>query len=113
MDSDKDENVPDLEDERAENALDEHSQSDSSEPTRKQTKHNSTHHNAKPTQLQFYPGIWADILEQAKQYFQLWLIKKCPFLECNTHLKNAGNALLKAIKEFEDNNCEVEEGKCK
>ena len=35
MDSDKDEIVPDLEDERAENALDEHSQSDSSEPTRK------------------------------------------------------------------------------
>ena len=35
MDSDKDVIVPDLEDERAENALDEHSQSDSSEPTRK------------------------------------------------------------------------------
>ena len=35
MDSDKDEIVPDLEDERAENTLDEHSQSDSSEPTRK------------------------------------------------------------------------------
>ena len=73
--------VPDSKAEQAENTLDEGSQSDNSKLARKCAKCNSTHHNAKPTQLCFYPGTWADVLEWAKQYFHLWLVKECPFPE--------------------------------
>ena len=105
--------IPDPEvEERAENALDEGSQSDNSEPARKRAKRNSTHHHAKPTQPTFYPGTWADILGQAKQYFRLWLVKECPFPEHGPNLRNAQDALKKAIREFEKNDCEVEDGTC-
>ena len=59
--------VPDSEVEELENDLEENSQSDDSEgPSRKRTKRNSTRHQPKPTQIRFYPGTWADLLERAK-----------------------------------------------
>ena len=65
------------------------------------------------TQLQFYLGTWADILERAKEFVCLWIIEECPFPECNKNLPNAQNALEKAMEEFEAKDCEVKDGRCK
>ena len=46
--------------------MDDKDHSDSPEPPRKHAKCNSTCHDAKPTQLHFYPGTWVNILEHAK-----------------------------------------------
>lgn len=81
------------------------------EPPRKRAKRNSTRHDAKPTQLRFYPGIWADILERAKQYFRLWLVNNCPFAEREANLSDARRALKQAIDEFKAKDTEVEPGK--
>ena len=79
--------VPDSEAEEQEDDLEENSQSDDSEgPSRKHTKHNSTCHQLKPTQIWFYLGTWADLLEGAKQLFCLWLIKECPFPKHDVNL---------------------------
>lgn len=100
--------IPDSEEERVRN---EELQSDGTEPpTRKRVKRNSSYHNAKPTQLRFYPGIWTDILERAKQFFRLWLVKECPFPDREVNLKDASNALIRAINEYEAKDCEVEDG---
>ena len=106
--------VPDSEAEELENDLEENSQSDDSEgPSRKRTKRNSTRHQPKPTQIQFYLGTWADLLERAKQFFRLWLIKECPFPERDVNLLSAQHVLEKAMEEFEAKDCEVEDGRCK
>ena len=81
------------------------------EPPRKCVRGNSTRHNAKPTQLRFYLGIWADVLERAKQYFRLWLVNNCPFAECEANLPDAQCALKQAIDEFKAKDTEVEPGK--
>ena len=81
------------------------------EPPRKHVRHNSTCHSAKPTQLHFYPGVWADILEHGKQYFHLWLVNNCPFTECEANLPDAQCALKQAIDEFKAKDTEVELGK--
>ena len=86
-------------------------QSDNSEPPRKRAKCHSIHHNARPTQLHFYTGVWVDILEHAKQYFCLWLIKECPFADREVNLPDARHALNRAIEEFEVKDIEVEDGK--
>lgn len=91
--------------------VDEDPQSDNSEPPRKRVKRNSIHHNARPTQLRFYTGAWVDILERAKQYFRLWLIKECPFADREVNLPDARRALKRAIEEFEAKDIEVEDGK--
>lgn len=102
--------VPDSEEEAADIPVDEDSQSDNSEPPRKRAKRNSTRHDAKPTQLRFYPGTWVDILERAKQYFRLWLIKECPFAEREANLPDARRTLDQAIEEFQAKEVEVEAG---
>ena len=56
-------------------------------------------------------GAWVDILERAKQYFRLWLIKECPFADREVNLPDAQRALNRAIEEFEAKDIEVEEGK--
>ena len=108
---DENEIVPDSEDDAVDIQQNEDPQSDSSEPPRKHAKRNSMHHNARPTQLRFYAGAWVDILECAKQYFHLWLIKECPFADCEVNLLDARRALNHAIEEFEVKDIEVEEGK--
>ena len=89
LDNNKDKIIPDLE-EAKEESEDEDSRSvNSEEPAKKRVKHNSTHHYAKPTQLCFYPGAWQDVLEQAKEFYCLWVIKDCPFPVCKCHLLQA------------------------
>ena len=87
--NDKNKIVPDSEDDAVDIQQNEDPQSDSSEPPQKHAKCNSVHHNARPTQLHFYTGAWVDILEHAKQYFCLWLIKECPFADCEVNLLDA------------------------
>ena len=91
--------------------MDDKDHSDSPEPPRKRVKRNSTHHDAKPTQLCFYPGTWVNILECAKQYFHLWLVNKCPFAECEANLPDAQCALKQAMDKFKDKDTELEPGK--
>ena len=91
--------------------MDDKDHSDSPEPPRKRVKRNSTHHDAKPTQLYFYPGTWVNILECAKQYFHLWLVNKCPFAECEANLPDAQCALKQAMDKFKDKDTELEPGK--
>ena len=87
---DEDEIVPNLEEEVGNISPDEEDRHfDASELPRKCAKCNSTHHDAKPTQLHFYKGAWVDILEHAKQLFQLWLVKNCPFATCEANLPDA------------------------
>ena len=85
-------------------------QSDASELPRKCAKCNSTHHDAKLTQLCFYKGAWVDILEHVKQFFQLWLVKNCPFTTCEANLPDTQNTLNKAIEEFQAKDVEVGAG---
>ena len=67
---DEDEIVPNLEEGVGNISPDkEDPQSDASELPRKCVKCNSTHHDAKPTQLHFFKGAWVYILEHAKQLF--------------------------------------------
>lgn len=77
LDSDSKEVVPDSEpEEQPVEGKDNELQSNASEePTEKCLKQC----DAKPTQLQFYPAKWVDVLKQAKQFFWLWMIKECPF----------------------------------
>ena len=91
--------------------LDNEADDEDQEPPRKCARHNSTCHNAKLTQLHFYPGVWADILECAKQYFCFWLVNNYPFAECEANLPNAQCALKQAIDEFKTKDTEVEPGK--
>ena len=105
--------IPDSELERdATNDPDDAAESDSSEePVKKRAKRNLQHHDAKPTQLQFYLGHWCDVLEQAKEFFRLWMIKECPFPQRDLHLVNAEASLKAAMEEFEENGSLVEDGK--
>ena len=104
--------IPDSEPERDVNDPDDAAESDgSSGPVKKRAKRNSQHHDAKPTQLQFYPGHWRDVLERAKEFFRLWMIKECPFPQRDLHLVNAEAALKAAMEEFEENGSLVEDGK--
>ena len=105
--------IPNSEPEQdAANDPDNTAQSDGSEePVKKRTKRNSQHHDAKPTQLQFYPGHWCDVLEWVKEFFYLWMIKECPFPQRDSHLVNAKDALKAAMEEFEENGSIVEDGK--
>ena len=112
VDSDEEEVVPDSEGELELDDMEENL-SDSEEPSRKHTKCNSAHHCAKLTQLQFYPGTWADILERAKEFFHLCIIEECPFPEHDENLPNTQNALEKAMEEFKAKDCEVEDSRCK
>ena len=91
------------------NDPDDAAQSDGSEePVKKCTKHNSQHHDAKPTQLQFYPGHWHNVV---KEFFCLWMVKECPFPQRDLHLVNAKDALKVSMEEFEENGSIVEDGK--
>ena len=80
--------------------LDNEADDEDQEPPRKHVRHNSTCHDAKPTQLHFYLGVGADILECAKQYFHLWLVNNCPFAEREANLPGAQCALKQAIDKF-------------
>ena len=91
--------------------MDDKDHSDGPEPPRKHAKLNSTCHDAKPTQLHFYPGTWVNILEYAKQYFCLWLVNECPFAECEANLPDMQCALNQAMDEFKARDTEVEPGK--
>ena len=91
--------------------MDDKDHSDSPEPPRKHAKCDSTHHDAKPTQLHFYLGTWVDILECAKQYFCLQLVNKCPFAECEANLPDTQCALKQAMNEFKVKDTEVKPGK--
>ena len=112
-DNDKDEIIPDSE-EANEESEDEDSRSvNSEEPAKKRAKRNSTRHYAKPTQLRFYPGAWQDVLERAKEFYRLWVIKDCPFPVHECHLLQARLCLEKAMEEFEKKGREVETGMSK
>ena len=80
---------------------------------KKWAKRNSTHHYTKPTQLRFYPGAWQDVLERAKEFYRLWVIKDCPFPVRECHLLQAHLCLEKAMEEFEKKGREVETGMSK
>lgn len=86
------------------------------EPNRKRAKRNSKtpHDNpAKPTQLKFYRGGWVDVLELAKKFFRHHIAIKCAFPDRETEFRSATDCLTEAIKQWEDDGGEVEEGKCR
>ena len=108
--SDEHEVIPDLE-EAEEKSEDDDSQSvNSKEPAKKRVKCNSMHHNAKPTQLRFYPGAWQDVLEDVKEFYRLWAIKECPFPIRECYLLHALPCLERAMEEFEKKGREVKAG---
>ena len=107
---DDDEIIPDSQEANEESEDEDLPSVNSEEPAKKRAKRNSTHHDAKPTQLRFYPGTWQDILERAKEFYRLWVIKECPFPERECHLLSALPCLEKAMEEFEKKGREVEAG---
>lgn len=66
----------------------------------------------KPTQLQFYPSHWVDVLEKAKKKKRLHIIKERPFAECERHLSDATDCLTEALTEYQAAGGRVEPGKC-
>ena len=108
---DEDKIIHNAETETTDAPVDEDTKSDVSEPVKKRAKCNSTYHDAKPSQLHFYNGAWVDILECAKQHFQLWLITECPFAEHEVNFPDAQRALNKAIEESQAKDIKVEAGK--
>ena len=110
LDDDKDEIIPDSEEANEEYEDDDSRSVNSKEPAKKRAKRNSTRHYAKLTQLRFYPGAWQDVLERAKEFYRLWVIKDCPFPVRECHLLQARLCLEKAMEEFETKGREVETG---
>lgn len=85
------------------------SDSESSEPLavkRRAARHSRTPYSTskskpKPTQLEFYPGQWSDVLEKAKRRFHLFLATNIPFPNCDNHLSKAQDFVSEAINDHQ------------
>lgn len=67
---------------------------------------------AKPTQLNFYPGNWRDLLEFAKRIFRRWLACENGFPTRRLKLPpEAGECVAEALAEHRDKGGVVEPGK--
>jgi hypothetical protein len=64
-----------------------------------------------PTTLGFYQGTWLDIIEHAKKQFLVWVVTKYAWPQRETHLVNAENCLLLAIKTYRNKGDEIKEGR--
>lgn len=67
---------------------------------------------SKPTQLNFYPGQWQDILEVAKRKYRLYLATKNAFPDREKDFGEARDCLTEAMQEHTDASGDVEIGIC-
>jgi hypothetical protein len=83
-------------------------------PARKRAKQNSNAlyrtNSGRPMQLEFYQGIWVEILQHAKKLFCVWLVTTCPWPERDEHLVNAEDCLTAAVKEYRKQGSTIKEG---
>lgn len=86
---------------------------DESQPVRKRAKRHSKNRSdgALPTQLQFYPSLWADILEESKQRYRLYLATENAFPHPKKDRHRATECLMEAIAAHEEDGGKVEQGK--
>lgn len=84
-------------------------------PVRKRAKrHSKTSRPAvgTPTQLQFYPSQWSDVLEKAKKKYRLVVATEIGFPHPKKDSNRAFDCLTEAIAEHEDDGGMVEPGEC-
>jgi hypothetical protein len=85
-----------------------------SEQTRPRAKrHSKTPYggrSAKPTQMQFYPSQWRDILECSKWGFRLWLVIYNPFPDRTEHIGEAEDCIDEALALHQAKGKRVEPG---
>lgn len=63
-----------------------------------------------PTQLQFYPSQWKDVLDETKDAFALIVFTKLGFLERSKDLSTAGTCLVNMLAKHEAAGNFVEDG---
>jgi hypothetical protein len=94
-----------------------HSSSESgTEPSTKRAKrHSKVPYNGeskgKPTQLQFYPFHWHDVLEKAKKKKRLHTVQFRQFSERDHHLRDATDCLTETLEEFRREGGRVKPGR--
>ena len=66
--------------------------------------------SADPTQLQFYPSNWGEMLSIAKGFWHLFLAMVFAFPKCHDHKDEHQECLMKAIAEFEKEDSILEPG---
>lgn len=84
-------------------------------PVRKRAKrHSKTSRPAvgTPTQLQFYPSQWTDVLESAKRKYRLVIATEIGFPHPKKDLNRASDCLTEAMAAHEDGGGMVEPSKC-
>jgi hypothetical protein len=89
------------------------SESDTAVDAIRTKRHSKTPYGGKealPTQLQFYPSQWRDVLEQAKWKFRLWLSTECPFPDRLKHISEAEDCIDEALAEHKEDGGRVEPG---
>ncbi|KAF8886185.1 hypothetical protein BD779DRAFT_1471302 [Infundibulicybe gibba] len=74
------------------------------------SKKSYNEHIILPTQFNFYPSQWRDVLGLAKLKFRHYITTMDPFPERQTNLKVATNFLMEAISDHERNGGLLEEG---
>lgn len=90
--------------------------SENNNPTPKSTqkRHSKTPYGAaaaKPTQLQYYPGQWTDVLNDAKMRFRLFISTENAFPTPGVGREAAENALADAMNAHKADGGTVEPGK--
>lgn len=63
-----------------------------------------------PTQLQFYPARWRELLESAKIKFRFYLTVVKSFPTREEGIAEAGDCILEALSEYRDAGKTVERG---
>jgi hypothetical protein len=86
------------------------------EPATKRAKRHSKvpydqENKGKPTQLQFYPLHWRDVLEKAKKKKRLHTVQFRQFSERDHHLRDATDCLTETLAEFRREGGRVEPGR--
>lgn len=87
---------------------------DKSQPLKKRAKRHSKTTRSEtgvPTQLQFYPSQWSDVLENAKQRYRLYLATVNAFPHRKKDRQQATFSLMEAIAAHENEGGMVEPGR--
>jgi hypothetical protein len=74
--------------------------------------HSQTDHTCStPTQLQFYPLSWRDVLEAAKNKFQCFVAARNPYPNREDGIQEAGDCTVEALADHQNEGKKVEPGK--
>jgi hypothetical protein len=90
------------------------SDSDMDRPLKRAKRHSKTPYDGerkgKPTQMQFFPPHWKDVLEMAKKAKRFHLVKFRPFPEREKHLPESTDCLTESLSEYRGKGGRVEPG---